>query len=66
MVALSARVSTFDDWIDLFYQWQKDIEYDESALKGFDFTMEPKYGELPTSEIEFGDFAGRSRWERGP
>jgi len=61
-----ARISTFDDWIDLLKEWQKDIglnnELIERYMPGYQF--EAKYGELPTSEIYFGDFKGERRWDK--
>jgi len=57
------KISTFDDWIDNFKQWKADIglrlpkEYDE-------FPFEAKFGELKSPEIEYGDFAGRPKWDR--
>lgn len=60
-----ARISTFDDWMDLLKAWQSDIglntELIERYMPGYRF--EAKYGELPTSEIYFGDFRGERRWE---
>ncbi len=56
------RISTFDDWIDYFRQWQKDIGYD-SVLLG-DYKFNTKLGEVHTPEIEFGDFKGQRKWER--
>jgi benzoyl-CoA 2,3-dioxygenase component B len=64
MAAHAKTVSTFGDWVDLFHEWRKDIGYDESLMDKFDFEFEAKYGELPTNEIEFGDFAGHHRWDR--
>ena len=26
------KISTFDDWIEFFHQWQKDIGYDPALL----------------------------------
>ncbi|HEY2990707.1 MAG TPA: Phenylacetic acid catabolic protein [Candidatus Binatia bacterium] len=57
-----AKVSTFDDWVDYFRQWQKDIGY-EPGLLG-DYKFETKLGEIHTPEIEFGDFRGQRKWER--
>jgi benzoyl-CoA 2,3-dioxygenase component B len=57
------KISTFDDWIDGFRQWKNDIglrlpkEYDE-------YPFEAKYGDLKSSQIEYGDFAGSAKWER--
>jgi benzoyl-CoA 2,3-dioxygenase component B len=58
-----AKISTFDDWIDNFRQWKKDIGLGLPAP--FDeFPFEAKFGDLKTAEIEYGDFAGSPRWER--
>jgi benzoyl-CoA 2,3-dioxygenase component B len=57
-----AKISTFDDWIDYFREWQKDIGYEPSLLG--DYTFETKLGDIHTPEIEFGDFRGQSKWER--
>jgi len=57
-----ARISNFDDWVDYFRAWQKDIGYDPSLLG--DYKFETKLGEIHTPEIEFGDFRGQRKWER--
>ena len=54
------KLSTFDDWIDYFYCWQKDIGLDAPEFKEFQF--EAKYGDVPP-EIEFGDYKGGLRWK---
>ena len=61
-----ARISTFDDWVDLLKDWQKDIGLDQDLIERFmpGYEFEAKYGELPTSEIFFGDFKGERRWEK--
>lgn len=56
------KVTTFDDWTDLFRDWQEDIGYDPKLLG--DYTFEAKYGELESPEIQFGAFAGEPKWER--
>ncbi len=56
------KITTFDDWIEYFREWQNDIGYD-AALLG-DYKFETKLGELHTPEIEFGDFRGQRKWER--
>ena len=56
------KISTFDDWIDYFRQWQQDIGYDPALLNNYQF--ETKLGELHSSEIEFGDFKGQAKWQR--
>jgi benzoyl-CoA 2,3-dioxygenase component B len=55
-----ARISTFDDWVDLFRVWQNDIGLDYPELKQYKF--EAKYGELHSNEVEFGAYRGRPRW----
>jgi benzoyl-CoA 2,3-dioxygenase component B len=55
------KISTFDDWIDLFAQWRNDIGFD-SKLMG-DYEFETKFAEIDSPEIEFGDFAGQRKWE---
>jgi benzoyl-CoA 2,3-dioxygenase component B len=57
-----AKIASFDDWVDYFRQWQKDIGYDPSLLG--DYKFETKLGEIHTPEIEFGDFQGQRKWER--
>jgi benzoyl-CoA 2,3-dioxygenase component B len=56
------KITTFDDWIDAFREWQKDI--DLRLPKHSDYAFEAKYGNLKTEEIEFGDFVGQRKWER--
>jgi benzoyl-CoA 2,3-dioxygenase component B len=56
------KISTFDDWIDAFRAWQKDIGL--ALPKHSDYVFEAKYGALKTDEIEFGDFRGEKKWER--
>lgn len=55
------KMATFDDWIDLFRRWQKDIGFDSSLVK--DYPLEAIYEEPPSPEVEFGEFAGRRKWE---
>jgi benzoyl-CoA 2,3-epoxidase subunit B len=57
-----AKIATFDDWIDYFRQWQRDIGYDSELLG--DYQFETKLGELHHPDIEFGDFKGQRKWER--
>lgn len=57
----SKSAQTFDDWIDLFRAWRDDIGYDSELVQHFEF--DAYYGDVP-KEIEFGDFAGETRWER--
>ncbi len=56
-----ARLATFDDWVDLFRQWQQDIGIDRSVIG--DYHFEAKFGELASEDIEFGAYAGQRKWE---
>lgn len=57
-----SKISTFDDWADCFRGWQKDIGYD-AALLG-DYNFETKLGDVHSSDIEFGDYQGATKWQR--
>src|ERR1051326_5362362 len=57
---MSKAVATFDDWVDLFHSWQKDIQFDTTLLG--DFHFEAKFAEEDSPVIEFGDYAGRPKW----
>jgi benzoyl-CoA 2,3-epoxidase subunit B len=57
------KIATFDDWIDAFRAWQKDIDLQLPA-KYAEYPFEAKYGEVTSSEIQYGDFAGERKWER--
>ncbi|MEE8201712.1 MAG: Phenylacetic acid catabolic protein [Candidatus Acidoferrales bacterium] len=59
---MPARVSTFDDWVDLFQEWRKAIGVDHPLITQYKF--EAKYGQLKTMEVEFGDYRGQRKWER--
>jgi benzoyl-CoA 2,3-dioxygenase component B len=61
-VAPTSVLKTFDDWIDLFRDWQRKIDLEVPGLA--DYKWEAKYGDLRTNEIEFGDYAGQPKWER--
>jgi benzoyl-CoA 2,3-dioxygenase component B len=56
-----AKINTFDDWTDYFHHWQKDIGLDTSKFS--DFNFEVKLGDVDRPDIEFGDYAGRPKWE---
>jgi len=58
---MGARISNFDDWVSLFDQWMVDIGYNKEMIK--DHVLEVKFADLPTEEIEFGGYRGRSKWE---
>ena len=61
-----ARISTFDEWIDLLDDWQNDIGLNHELIERYmpGYRFEAKYGELATREIYFGDFKGERRWEK--
>jgi benzoyl-CoA 2,3-dioxygenase component B len=56
------KIATFDDWIDAFRAWQKDIGL--RLPRYGDYQFEARYGDLRTDEIEFGDFKSQRKWER--
>lgn len=58
----AARISTFDDWVDLFRVWRKDIGVDYPEIANYHF--EAKFGPTRSTEIEFGSFKGRPKWEK--
>ena len=58
---MASTISTFDDWVDLFHQWQKDIQFDTTLLG--DFQFEAKFAEEDSPVIEFGDYKGRPKWQ---
>jgi benzoyl-CoA 2,3-dioxygenase component B len=58
----ATRLSTFDDWVDLFRVWQKDIGVDYPEIKNYQF--EAKFGPTRSNEVEFGAYKGRPKWER--
>ena len=56
-----AKISTFDDWVDYFLKWQDDVGLDRKLFG--DYEWGTRFGDVASSEIEFGDFAGRPKWE---
>ncbi len=59
---MAGKIATFDDWMDLFHKWQKDIGFDATQIK--DFKFDAYYADPPHSEIEFGEFKGRKKWQK--
>ncbi len=57
-----ARIATFDEWVDLFGGWRKEMGIEHPYVKNYKF--ETKFGELDTDEVEFGAYKGRKKWER--
>ena len=60
-MATVTRIATFDDWKDMFRQWEGDIDLDVGKFKDYDFEI--KLEPTEHSEIEFGDYQGRKKWE---
>jgi benzoyl-CoA 2,3-dioxygenase component B len=58
----AARISTFDDWVDLFGAWRKDIGVNYPEIENYKF--DAKFGPTRSNEIEFGAFKGRPKWRR--
>jgi benzoyl-CoA 2,3-epoxidase subunit B len=55
------KIATFDEWVDLFRQWQEDIGIERSLIGNYRF--EAKFDALDSEEIEFGAFAGERKWQ---
>jgi len=58
----ATRISSFDDWVDLFREWQRDIHVAYPEITGYKF--EAKFGPMRSNEIEFGHYKGRPKWRR--
>src|SRR5579864_2858892 len=46
--------------------WQKDLDVDPEIFSRIlgGYTLEAKYGDLHSDEIEFGEFAGQRKWDK--
>jgi len=58
----------FQQWIDLFEGWQKDIGFpqdliDEVLKDQVAFQFKHKFGELSSDQIDFGDYKGSAKWK---
>src|SRR5258708_35256738 len=58
----ATRLSTFDDWVDLFRVWQKDIGVDYPEIT--DYKFEAKFGPTRSNESEFAAYKGRPKLEK--
>jgi benzoyl-CoA 2,3-dioxygenase component B len=58
----ATRISNFDDWAELFHQWQRDIDVAYPEITGYRF--EAKFGPTRSNEIEFGFYKGQPKWRR--
>src|SRR5437868_10598009 len=56
-----AKIGTFSDWVGLFEQWRKDIGVNTEEMQAFKF--ETLYGRIENSDIQFGHYKGRAKWE---
>lgn len=63
MFVKKSRIENFDDWVDYFHQWHADIGY-PTELIGADYSFETKLADIESNEIEFGDYAGRPKWQK--
>ena len=60
-MASMLKIGTFGDWVGLFDDWRKEIGVNPEAISNFKF--ETLYGAIDTTEIEFGHYKGRTKWE---
>ena len=58
----ATKLTTFDDWVDLFRVWQNDIGVAYPEIVNYKF--EAKFGPTRSNEIEFGAYKGRPKWEK--
>ena len=54
---------TWDEWIENFAEWQDRVGYDREWLGDFDLSILFDWDRAGDT-IEFGDYEGRSKWER--
>ena len=54
---------TWDDWIENFKTWQDNVGYKREWMGDFDLSIQFDW-ERAGEVIEFGDYAGRAKWER--
>ena len=55
--------NTWEDWIANFGEWQDRVGFNRECMGDFDLSVQydwDRAGDL----IEFGDYAGRPKWER--
>jgi 1,2-phenylacetyl-CoA epoxidase catalytic subunit len=59
------KISTFDDWKELFFLWRKGLGYDDQLFSSIakDYPLDAKFSDLVNGEVEFGDFAGKPKWK---
>jgi benzoyl-CoA 2,3-epoxidase subunit B len=57
----ATRIGTFDEWVDYFYSWQKEIGVDFPEVRQYKF--EAKFGDLKSNTILHGFYRGQDRWK---
>ncbi len=55
--------NTWDEWIENFGDWQDTVGFDKKWLGDFELSVLFDW-DRAGDNIEFGDYAGRSKWER--
>ena len=55
------KIGTFSDWVGLFDEWRKEIGVNQNEIDNFKF--DTLFGAIDTTEIEFGHYKGRAKWE---
>ncbi len=60
---MSELPTTFDEWVDNFGEWQQRVGFDPAWIGDFDLSIKFDW-ERAGDVIEFGDYKGRTKWER--
>jgi len=60
-MASMLKIGTFGDWVGLFEDWRREIGVNPKEI--CDFKFETLYGEIETTEIQFGHYKGQRKWE---
>ncbi|MBT3441911.1 MAG: hypothetical protein HON05_04445 [Euryarchaeota archaeon] len=55
--------NTWEDWISNFTEWQDRVGYNREWMGDFDLSIQFDW-DRAGDVIEFGDYAGRAKWER--
>jgi benzoyl-CoA 2,3-dioxygenase component B len=55
--------NTWDEWIENFGDWQDNVGFDKKWLGDFELSVLFDW-DRAGDHIEFGDYAGRAKWER--
>ena len=55
--------NTWEDWISNFTEWQDRVGYNRELMGDFDLSIQFDW-DRAGDVIEFGDYAGRAKWER--